>query len=404
VKRFRNLGIAAIAAFALTVVFGGSVASASVVETESSSVTLNSVGSEGQHAFSTQQINTSCNVPLLEGTVNNGASSIEASAKDSTCSMFGTVPMKMNGCKFSYAPGRETSKGVFEGMVGIGGAGCVQIEIGSSKTACWIALLPKTGYQATFENVGVGTGRSVKVTVNTGKLKLNQLGGTACSAGAYESGTWNGSWTIKGSSGGSPVGMWVKAFGGELPTTGLAIAGSPTSLTAGGYALAINGTSTTSQSMQMAAGKLNCTSATFSSSISAATAEFPLSAAYSACTFAGLSAKVAMNGCSYTLSVANHAAPFNGSASIACPAGKAIEIVAPSVGSPKCIVTIGAQAADAGGVSYTNEASSKVGVGLSLTGIDYHQQKGTAEVGNCTTLDSTSGTYAGSALLSGEYL
>jgi hypothetical protein len=403
VKRIRNLGIAAIAAFALTAVLGGSVASASVFETETGSATVSSAGTEGQHELSFQALLTTCNPPVVEGSVTNGSSSIEASAKESTCNMVGTVPLKPNSCKFTYAPGRESSKGVFEGMVGIGPAGCGQVEIGSSKTNCWIALEPKTGYQATFENVGAGTGRSVKATVNTSKLKYSQIGGTTCSKGSYGNGSWNGSWTIKGSSGGSPAGMWVKATGAELPTTGLAIAGSPTKLTAGGYALAINGTSTTSHNMQFSYGKLSCSTAASSSSISAATAEFPLSTAYSGCTLAGLSAKVVTNGCSYTLSVLNHSAPFNGNASIACPAGKSIEVVAPTVGAPKCTVTIGAQSADPEGVSYTNEASSKVGVGFNLASLDYHQQKGTAETGNCTTLDSTSGTYTGSSLLTGAY-
>ncbi|MFL5873273.1 MAG: hypothetical protein ACJ75T_07360 [Solirubrobacterales bacterium] len=337
--------------------------------------------------------------------MNDLSPKIELSAKDSSCAILGTEAMKMNSCKFTYAPGRESSKGVFEGMVGIGGAGCTQIEIGSSKTACWIGLLPKTGYQATFENIGTVTNSSVKVTVSTAKLKLSELGGYACKGvGTNENGSWNGSWTIKGSAFGNPRGLWVESSGGELPTTGLAIAGTPTKLTAGGYALAINGANTTSHSMQFSHGKLSCSTATYTSSISAATAEFPVQATYSGCTFAGLAAKVVMNGCSYTFSVLNHGAPFTGNASIACPAGKAIEIVAPSVGLPKCIVTLGTQAADAGGVSYTNEASSKVGVGLNLAGLDYHQQKGTAETGNCTTLDSTSGTYVGSSLLSGEYL
>lgn len=313
------------------------------------------------------------------------------------------TPLKANSCKFTYAPGRETSKGVFEGMVGIGPAGCGQMEIGNSKTACWVALLPKTGYQATFENVGVGTGRSVKVTVNTSKLKYSDIGGSTCKEEApTEVGSWSGGWTIKGSYLGTSSGVWVVGEG-NLPTTGLAIAGSPAKLTAGGYALAVNGHSTTSQSMQFSYGKLSCSTSTSSSSIAAATAEFSLPAAYSGCTLAGLSAKVAMNGCSYTLSVLNHAAPFNGNASIACPAGKAIEVVAPSVGAPKCTVTIGAQAADPEGVSYTNE-EWEVKVGFNLAGIDYHQQKGTAETGNCTTLDGTTGTYTGSVLLSGAYL
>jgi hypothetical protein len=404
VKHIKRLGIAALAAFALTAVFGSAGATASVFDAEFSPITLSSAGTEGQHSFQTQQGLTSCNVPVLEGSVNNGSPLFEASAKDSTCAMFGTVPMKMNGCKFTYAPGRESSKGVFEGMVGIGGAGCGQIEIGSSKTSCWIGLLPKTGYQASFENLGSGTGRSVKVTVNTAKLKYSQLGGYNCSVGSYENGSWSGSWTIKGTYLGNPAGIQVKSTGAELPTTGLAIAGTPTKLTAGGYALAISGTNTTSHSMQFSVGKLSCSTATSSSSISAATAEFSLQSAYSGCTLAGLSAKVAMNGCSYTLSVLNHAAPFNGNASIACPAGKAIEVVAPSVGTPRCTVTIGAQSANPEGVSYANEASSKVGVGFYLAGLDYHQQKGTAESGNCTTLDSTSGTYTGSSLLSGDYL
>jgi hypothetical protein len=310
----------------------------------------------------------------------------------------------MNGCKLTHRPGRESSPGVFEGMFDIGPAGCGPIQYGGSKYLCTATISPKSGLQATYENVGSGEERSVKVTAQTSKLKFSQVSGASCPAGSYEDGVWTGSWTLQGfSSGGARVGLKIEGSAGELPATGLAIAGSPAKLTAGAYPLAISGSNTTSHSMQFAAGKLSCSTATYSSSIAVAMAEIPIQAEYKGCAFAGLAAAVKMNGCSYTFSVLNHAAPFNGNASIACPAGKSVEIVAPSIGAPKCIVTIGAQTADPEGVTYTNEASSTVGVGLALTGIDYHQQKGTAEVGNCTTADSTSGTYTGSSTLAGAY-
>jgi hypothetical protein len=106
-----------------------------------------------------------------------------------------------------------------------------------------------------------------------------------------------------------------------------------------------------------------------------------------------------MKSCSYLLSVENVGPPYKGKESISCSGGSQIEIVATSAGKVKCTVTIGAQATNAGGLSFTNEAST-IGVGFAVSGIAYHQQAGEG-LGTCATGDYATGTYTGSSILTG---
>jgi hypothetical protein len=142
------------------------------------------------------------------------------------------------------------------------------------------------------------------------------------------------------------------------------------------------------------------TSSQFTGAVSIPTAQLGVQAAYSGCKGFGLNHSVNMNGCSYLLNIENSGPPYAGNLTISCPAGKAIEVTALYGSQVKCTTTVGAQTTNAGGLAFTNEPNSTVGLGISVSGLKYHQQAGEGTF-PCTTGDYTNGTYTGKSILEG---
>jgi hypothetical protein len=388
VKRIKHLGLAVFAALALTAVVGTAGAAAAEFEVESEA-SLSSTGSGHLLQFHTSS--TECIAPALGGTLGAHSLTAKVTAKDSKCTAFGvTGAMTMNGCEFVLRPGAMQSETTSKGALDIACAAGKTISI--SATPCNVTIPAQNNLAATFENVGEGKARSIKVNLAATALKHSQVSGSGCkeSLGEFSDGKWTGNWTLSGSG----VGIWVKSSGGfELPPAGIGINGSQ--LVAGAYPTSITGSQKTTFLWKFSGGSAECASSTLSSSISAATNQFAVQGSYGACTAIGVVATTAMNGCSYTFNVLSNT---TGHADIACPAGKAIEITA-----SKCTITIPAQTTDSEGLSFTNESStSTIGLGFSIKGIDYHQQQGTG-IGKCTTGDYTNGTYSGTSTLVGSY-
>lgn len=398
-KRIKNLGLAVVTATALSAVLGVAGASASqfLAEKYPASVTT----SETSHTLNFHSISAKCS-PAPEAELKSFSKTVEATAKDSTCEMFGNPAMKMNGCKFIYHPGLETSSGVFAGTFEIGPANCGSISISQAGAICGPITIPaQTGLAATFENVGTGSTRSVKISAQATGLKHTQGSSGGCTAGTFSDGKWTGSWKLQASNGGKQVGMYVG-------TNPISISGTPPQLNAGSFPLSLTGEQSGGyHTLGFAAGTAECTTAKLSAEVpSSAWNPFPVSAEYGGCNVFGLAGgSVSMNGCNYAFSITSHAVgqTYNGHADINCPAGKAIEVVSTSGGKVRCTVTIPTQVTDSGGLSYTNQAFSTIYLSLSVKGIDYHQQKGEG-LGACATGDYTNGTYSGSSVLEGGYL
>lgn len=391
-KRIKNLGLAVVAVLALTAVVGVAGASASgfLAEKYPAAVTTSKTSQE----LKFHSLTARC-YPAPEAELTGASSAIEGVTNDSLCESFGNTTMKMNSCKFVYRPGAETSKGVFAGTFDIVCPAGLAIQIA---TICGpITVGSQSGLAATYENIGTGANRSVTINAKASGLQHTQGGAGGCASGTYADGVWNGSWTVQAAKGGSQVGMFV----GNNP---ISITGSPPKLTAGAYPVSL----TAAQSgglhkLVLAGGTTECTTANFSSNASAATAQFAIQAEYAGCTVLGVAGSVSMHGCTYVFNVLNQepaGSTYAGHADIACPAGKAIELIA-GTSKVKCTVTIPAQTTDSEGLAFTNGAST-IALGLSMKGIDYHQQKGEG-LGACVTGDFTTGTYTGSSTLVGGF-
>jgi hypothetical protein len=392
VKRIRNLSLAVLAALAVTAAVGAASASAAPEF---------AAGKYG--ATITSSVVTEQQIGLQTGTMpcstSSQAGELGAQSKTlwlnptSSCSYLGYAePVKMNGCAFVLHPGVETSPGSFGGTFDISCPAGNSIEVGTAGSACIATIEPKTGLSASFQNVGSGSTATVKFTAAAAGLKHTQVSGKFCTPGTYENGTLTGSWALKATNGGVQTGLRLTQKGA------ISISGTPPKLTGASYPIGLDGVQKGTHTFSLQFGKATCEGVTFSSGPLGNTSELPMGAEYSSCLFAGISATVRMNNCKYVVNIENAGPPYTGVATISCIGGSKIEIVA-SPGKPKCTVTIGEQTTNAGGVSLTNEAST-IGLGFSLTGLSYHQQKGEG-LGTCTTGDFTTGTYSGSSILTG---
>ena len=331
-KRIKNLGLAMVMALALIAVVGAAGASAAQFEGEKSPATLSSVEGEAQW-LKFSGVGTRCGAQPLEGTSTAfPQSKVELTAKDSTCEMFGTVPLKGNGCKFTYRPGKETSPGVFSGALDIGPAKCGPMQIGEPGAFCTVTIGAQSNLAASYENIGSGKERSVKVAVSTASLKYAQTAGT-CSKGTFENGTWSGGWVIQGSNASGRVGIHLEGGGQALPTAGIRIGGFVPGLETGSAPLSVVGQKASIKHLiKTQVGTVECTTDTFNSTLSATyQTQWSVQPEYSGCTVIGIAGAVKMNGCTYTFNVLNEppvGSAYGGHMDIACPAGKAIEITA----------------------------------------------------------------------------
>ena len=410
-KRIKNLGLAMVMALALTAVVGAAGASAAEFVSEKGSATLSS--SEGAtQSLKFSGVGTKCGAQPLEGTATTfPQNKVELTAKDSICEMFGTVPLKGNGCKFTYRPGKETSPGVFDGAFDIGPANCGPMQIGVPGAFCTVTIGAQSNLAASYQNIGSGKERSVQVTIKVANLKYAQTAGT-CPKETLENGTWTGGWVIKGSDAFGRVGIHLEANGGQaLPTKGIGIGsswlyGSVPGLEAGSAPLSVVGQKGSIRHLiKTQVGTVECATDTFNSTLSASyQTQWSVQPEYSGCKVIGVAGAVKMNGCTYTFNVLNQppvGSAYAGHMDIACPAGKAIEITA-GASIIQCTITIPAQTTDSGGLTFTNEsATTTIGLELSIKGIDYHAQKGEGAAA-CITGDYTTGTYTGSNTLVGS--
>lgn len=390
-KRIRNLGLAVLAALALTSVLGAAGASASEFVAEKYSAAVS--GSGSSHTLGFSFVYSTCyKAPQLEGNLGSRSAALSANAKDTTCTgPGGEYSLKMNSCQFVFRPGLETSAGVYGGTFDISCPEGKTIQWGGAGAACLASIGSQSGLKATYETLGSGSNATVKVNAQATGLKYTQTKGWACESGSFENGTWTGSWTLQATNGGTQTGLRLTH---KAP---ISIGGTPAGLVAESYPVSLVGPQSATHSYGFQVGKGTCET----TQLSSGPIEWPymitLQAEYSGCLLNGNPATVKMNGCSYRLYMAG-SGPYTGTEEISCPAGKAIEIVAiPS--KPKCTVTIPAQTTAASGISYTNEAST-IGVGFSVSGISYKQQKGEG-LGTCTSGEFTTGTYSGSSVLTG---
>src|SRR4051794_14920691 len=325
---------------ALTAAIGAAGASAAEFGAEKTPTTVASSG--GSQYWSFRSVLNECGDPKASGTLAASPSAqLETGSSETIpCTTITTgKDMKMNGCKFIYHPGTSTGAGSSQGTVEIGPTGCGPISFtGGAETRCVVTVPAQTGLNASYSTSGTGSTRSVKVSINATNITHTQVSGKDCGGnlGTYTSGKLEAQWTLSGTSGGSQSGIYIEGVYNESPpvsTSGFAARSYPATLTGGQDTPGVT-------LFKLKGGNTSCSSVSYSSSLSGPKAQLAVAAVYSGCLVNGISGgTVNMNGCTYTFNVLNQppvGSTYAGHADIACPAGKAIELVARSGATVKC--------------------------------------------------------------------
>jgi hypothetical protein len=391
VKKVKIMGLGVVMALTLSALIGvGSAAGSGFTATSLPAYVSGSIN--GAHGLAGTGWETKCTGLGFKATAGYPAETLTTtSIEDGSCFPSSGSTLKTNGCQFTFRPGAETSPGNFKGTYDIGPAGCVPITltIPFKPMSCEVTIGAQTGLPATFINYISSVGIAI-----SGPLKYTEkrLGtSSTCTNGTFTNGQWQGEWIVSGE------GIQVAS---KILTL-IAIEGSPASLVADKFPAALSGTQAGAHDFGTSYGKISCNGAQFSGEASAITANFALGTAYSDCRTLGIpGTTINMNGCQYLIHVTNTGAPYGGTADVQCPAGKSIEILTKIVGTLKCTTTIAAQSG-LSGLTFENYSGAYVSVGMNLSGLKYHQEKG-AGAGPCSTGDFTNGTYAGSFTMTGS--
>ncbi|MGC1853522.1 MAG: hypothetical protein WA687_13915 [Solirubrobacterales bacterium] len=165
------------------------------------------------------------------------------------------------------------------------------------------------------------------------------------------------------------------------------------------YPVALTGTGETNHVFTTKLGSWKCAVAEFAGKQPAATAAQWLWMSYFQCIPPFGTASIFTNGCEYILHVANSGPPYTGQLQLACPAGKAYELIFTS-GGTSCTIAFSPQTSS-GGVSYANKGAGSnraITVTFNVTGLKY-VLKGPPLI--CKAGSYEDGTYTGTMTLHG---
>ncbi len=315
---------------------------------------------------------------------------------------FGQATVTMNGCEYVIHTdplGGKTSS--YDTVTTIecptGKEITIEAKIGGI-LKCTVHIEP--------QNLGTGivlsntSGSGFSATINFSNVKYTQTTGTSgvsrCSTTTTTSnGVYTGAATITGKD----------TVNNAVP---IAAEGEPQAqeFHAEAEDTTIIGEATATEEFVVNAGTAKCTESVYKGTMKGKiVSEVTLAPEYGGCTAFGFSsAEVKVNGCTYVFKSGEEISmKREGKLDIACPEGKAIEIVAKKLGLTKCVVTIGAQTGRTA-VTYTNEGSGStrdVKFDLGITGLKYTQDVGEG-LGKCSAGTFETGQYNGTATVIAE--
>ena len=335
----------------------------------------------------------SCDVPVLNATLNADTTTLATSPEDTTCWFDGERTLKMNGCEFIFHPDKREIEGVVDGTYDIGGSEC---STGPTITyylnACTLTILPQTGLEATFENKGTpGKSHYVRIGLIDKEIEMHNSSSFCYGGKGYLTGEFTGHWNVKEPNEEDGFYLEPEFVGTEI---GIYTTGTP-AFAAEDYPVLASGEEDGDHTFYTR-GTATCKEVRFESEYSSEISELPLLAEYGKCWAFGLESTVEMNGCELVLTTASQEA---GAAGVSCSGEETVEITAFLFGEPVCVVSIGQQSG-LEGVEYAEVGSGNergVEVNVELEGIEYTQggvfcpEPGTFE----------DGTYSGVATLYG---
>lgn len=217
-RNLKALGLALIAAFAISAVVASTAsAAAAKFRSEASSTILTGKQHAGNDKFVTDGGTVECNEATYVGS-QTGTEATEASVTPTysgcTAFFFINVPIVTNECEYTFTSGEKNAQGNFEGSTHIECPAGKAIEVKASSTCTvTVGTQTPTGGTITYTNVGTGTTREITVDVALTGIHYTEDGsGTGCPHGqATTNGTYNGAALVTGENEeGVHKGIWIE--------------------------------------------------------------------------------------------------------------------------------------------------------------------------------------------------
>lgn len=364
--RIKTLGLAVIAALALSVTAGASSASAGYFAVTAG--TTGYTGSPGTQTYALSGGRTgTCAGEYLSGTVTNQDKTLSPYMPDMSCESFeGPVSWKMNGCKISFTPGVE---GTGPGTFTIGPAGCSPISLTSKY--CTRLIGAQSG-KASFSNQGSGVAISIQEAFLQSSVAKES---PTCKP---ETISYFASWTVTPNNG--VVQLTSSQVGVYLGGSGFAAESYPVSLTGTQDATSVT-------TLTRASRQYKCTQADMAGQLASTSGTLTLAPKYTGClAYVGgitMPAEIEANSCAYTVG-------STGSFGVSCSeAGDAIKITLysnttkQSEGIPLCVYRIAPQTSGSTiGLSTFGEGNKR-GVALAFSANALTSERTVGTTGNC---------------------
>jgi hypothetical protein len=360
----------------------GAASASAAFEAETSAVNLTGEGTSAQYlSFGIVPLNCSGN---YSGTGTEASETMTLAPSYSNCKFtngVGAATINSNGCQFTYDEA---------GTVAISGASCGGIKI--TYFNCSVTIPAQSGLKAaSYSNEGTGTGRTIRISNEISGISYSQTG--SCNgggSGSFTNGTISAPVSVKGSNGGSAVGIFTTSRHAprfEAEKYSASISASP------GKSETLFGN---------ANGNVSCSSAALSGNLSAASKDLALNQSGSwNCSSSGwieANVTVSMNSCGYVVHAENIGPPYTASLEIDCTtAGDSIKLA-----YPFCTVTIPEQTFAAGvALSNTGSGSSRqVDAQVNVSSATY-TEKGFACKAGTTGATNNNGVLGGKFTLKG---
>jgi hypothetical protein len=386
-KRLKTFGLAAAMALALSAFLGGASASAALFHSASEETTWTGTGASGgvKHTIALSIDAIKCEETSFIGTSYTAdTQEITVTPQLNKCGLVPTLPKvnwAMNGCQFRFHAGEGGDE---EGVWSMGGTTMDIVNCVKPMTFTSPGCTLEIGNQSNVKSVSWSGTSVLSASTPLSGITYTRKSSGGCNSslnGTFSDGSYEGSWTVKGSTGGTPTSLSV------VPSNFNASAGP--AIVTGKRASGIKAVFWTPIT-----GVASCGSHTL-------TGEFGLSsqaltAAYSECLAGGLPLPFSMGGCSYVMHISGKLDIVGETC-----ASKPITISYPSW----CTLTIGPQngltgltysVKGSGSSRSVTQAGEAVGLKYTITGCEY---AGTYTNGTYRASDSfTAATKAGGAL------
>jgi len=215
IRNLKFLGIALVAALAMSSVFAAA-ASADVITSESASSTTITGKQGGTDTFKVDGGEVKCTTVTYTGSFSSGASSALLTPTYSGCTFAGLAStIDMNGCQYrgNIQAGSSTGATVDIVCTGSNEITVTAPSVGTKK--CILHIPAQTGLtSATGTNIGSGTTREGTGDININNIKYSQTAGTAetgncATADNTTGGTYTGTAVFTGSVSGTHVGIFL---------------------------------------------------------------------------------------------------------------------------------------------------------------------------------------------------